>query len=205
MAYRHPAGTCLYIWPWLSISLRLQTDGLGATDIGVHYNHLYDYNKNSIQKLGMDLQRPTTDRADFRVFARLLICNGDAVTDLRHIRSGLFTTIWYTGCQWARLSFGELCAGYTCKGSTAHWSSFYTLSCTFYSCSDPIPHCASLQAGIGYPHPITYRIGENFPGTSASPPQPLRYLRLLFYYGAALMTNPFTPHHSAQSVYRSNF
>jgi 4-amino-4-deoxy-L-arabinose transferase-like glycosyltransferase len=124
---------------------------------------------------------------------------GDTVVDL----PGIFDQISYhnlalrvTGGH--GFSFGELWWPITpANAPTAHWSFFYTLYLTFiYILFGPHPIIArilqSIIVGILHPY-VTYRIGEKVfnrnVGLAAAAVTAI-YI-YFFYYGAALMTEPF--------------
>jgi hypothetical protein len=159
-------------------------------------------NKNSIQKLGMRIwQRPLQPIVLISVFLRVAVAlaMGDAVTDL----PGIFDQVSYHNlairvASGHGFSFGELWWPVTpANAPTAHWSFLYTLYLVlFYSLFGPHPIIARvLQAGIvGILHPyITYRIGEKLfsrnIGLAAAAITAIYVY--FFYYGAALMTEPF--------------
>jgi len=124
---------------------------------------------------------------------------GDQVVDL----PGIFDQISYHNLALRvagghGFSFGELWWPITpADAPTAHWSVLYTLYLTlFYVLFGPHPILARLiqAAVVGILHPLlAYRIGEKTFGRNAglAAAAVTAVYAYFFYYGAALMTEPF--------------
>ncbi len=158
--------------------------------------------RNSIQRMWSRVgQRPLLPIILISVFLRVAVAfaMGDTVVEL----PGIFDQVSYHNLALRVLgghgfSFGELWWPITpANAPTAHWSFLYTLYLVLvYFLFGPHPLVARiLQAVIvGILHPyITYRIGEklfsrNIGLAAAAITAVYVYF---FYYGAALMTEPF--------------
>ena len=158
--------------------------------------------RNSIQRIWSRVgQRPLLPIILISVLLRVAIAfaMGDTVVEL----PGIFDQVSYHNLALRVLgghgfSFGELWWPITpANAPTAHWSFLYTLYLVLvYSIFGPHPIVARILQAIivGILHPyITYRIGEKLFSKNiglAAVAITAVYV-YFFYYGAALMTEPF--------------
>jgi hypothetical protein len=154
--------------------------------------------KNLIHRIG---QHPLLTVSLIAVFLRVAVAfaMGDTVIEL----PGVFDQVSYHNlalrvASGFGFSFGELWWPVTpADAPTAHWSFLYTLYLVaIYSVFGPHPIIArilqALIVGILHPY-ITYRIGEKlFSRTIGLAAAAVTAVYIyFFYYGAALMTEPF--------------